>query len=201
MIHPEVAYEIAGLSPWGGMGHILIHGFLWDEHSPDIYELVRTGPFVPPISFPSRHCVITDAVKRELQLTGFSGFELLELPLGKVVESDWHFWDRTQPLDYSKLPADKDIYSPEDLILGPPHRDDLAGAMPKFWLLKGIQVHFEWATYTDDLQTLSWTRSELNGWDFYSPSGALLYLSERAKDWFQDRYGEWLEFLVFPITD
>jgi hypothetical protein len=201
MIHSDVAYEIHGLCPWGGMGDILIHGFLWNEHSPDVYELVRTGPFVSPISFPSGYCAITDAVKDDLQAAGFSGFELSELPLGKVVESDWHLWDRTQDLDYSKLPPDDEIYSPEDLILVPEHRPELAEGMPKFWLLKGVEVHFEWETYTDDLQTLSWTRSELNGWDFCSPSGALLFLSKRARDWFQDRYGEWLEFREFPIVE
>ena len=201
MVYPDVAYELHGLFPWGGMGDVLIHGFLWNEHIPDVYELVRTGPFVPPISFPSRTCVITDTVKNDLQATGFLGLELSELSLGKVVESDWHLRDRTQEFDYSMVPDDDAISEPEDLILVPEHRPDLAKGMPKMWKLRGVQVHFEWETYTDNLQSLSWTKSELNGWDFCSPSGALLFVSRQAKEWLQGRYGEWLEFREFPIVE
>jgi len=201
MNHPDKAWEIRRISPWGSMGNILIHGFLWDEHFPDVYELVRTGPFVPPISFPSGYCAITDAVKEELKTMGFSGVELSELPLGKVVESDWHLRDRTQDFDYSLVSDDDEISESEDLILVPEHCPDMAKGMPKMWLLRGVQVHFEWESYSDDLKTLSWTQSELNGWDFCSPSDSIVFVSQRAKAWLQDRYGTWVEFEEFPIVE
>ena len=60
-------YQLTDNHPWGDFGMILISGFLWDVNVPDRYEVIRTGPFIPPVTFPSGFCVIVDAVKTELE--------------------------------------------------------------------------------------------------------------------------------------
>src|SRR5687768_12425214 len=93
--------------PWGDYGSILVHGMTScsarDAHSP---ELQRTGPFVPPISFPGLGCVVvTDAMRRELESSGLTGFSFIPAIKSVIVPIAWHEWD---------LLSDEPSFYPED---------------------------------------------------------------------------------------
>ena len=93
--------------PWGDYGSILVHGMTSatarDTGSP---KLQRSGPFVPPISFPGLGCiVVTDAVRSHLQSSGLTGFSFVPVTKSVIVPIDWHEWD---------LLTDEPPFYPED---------------------------------------------------------------------------------------
>src|SRR5688572_30077347 len=48
-------FELEGPPTWGDFGQILFSGYPVGETDGKI-KLMRTGPFMPPITFPSSHC-------------------------------------------------------------------------------------------------------------------------------------------------
>jgi len=73
-------------SMWGDYGDILISG-MWVGDG----ELQRTGPFVPPISFPcTGDIVVTNESRRLLESSGLIGFLFRPVTKEHIVRLEWH---------------------------------------------------------------------------------------------------------------
>ncbi len=70
-------------------------------------SLDRSGPFVPPISFPafSDAVIVTRDTRMRLEASGMSGVgEFSPVQLRKVVLIDWQKWDKHRKLRGDQLP-------------------------------------------------------------------------------------------------
>jgi hypothetical protein len=118
------------LPDWGDYIDILIHGMA--DHLPRLgvsLQLERTGPFVPPISFPG-HVVVTDHVKRNLE-QHLPSLNFRPTIKTRIVRLDWHTWDTTT----SDPPIWPESGEPEDYILAEPHDPLLAEELGDLWEL------------------------------------------------------------------
>jgi len=96
-----------------------------------IIQLERTGPYIPPITFPgASDVVVTDAVKRQFERR-LPALHFLPLLIKKhIVRLDWQNWDPTAQ------PALRPITGePEDYILRNPHDDRAANKLGILWEL------------------------------------------------------------------
>ncbi len=121
------------LNRWGDYGSVLCNGLNLSLKRNDPLRLGRTGPFVPPISFPlaSDSVVITDRVKSQLvesQLSGIGKFHRV-IP-EKLVSIAWDQWDRTKKLSGDMLPYNGE---PEEYILHNPHDRIVAAEIESLW--------------------------------------------------------------------
>src|SRR5439155_24383330 len=97
MAQDKPTYRVeGGRAPWEDYGQILTHGMSahLGRDARGTIQLERTGPFVPPISFPGiGDVLVTDAVKKQLEASGLSGFSFRAVRLARIVRLDWHLWD------------------------------------------------------------------------------------------------------------
>lgn len=117
------------LDRWGDYGSILRNG-LFDTET---QRLDRTGPFVPPISFPgfSGAVIVTSEARQKLEASGMSGVgEFRPVLLGKVVFIDWQKWDKGRKLGRDQLPFNGE---PEEYILHNPHDAATASKIEPLW--------------------------------------------------------------------
>ena len=189
-------YRLRGpKAPWGDYGDILIHGMadscIRNTASP---KLQRSGPYVPPISFPGLDCIIvTDAVRQHLLASGLTGFSFVPVIKSVIVPIDWHEWD---------LLADEPPYHPEDgepesYLQADEHSQELAARMPQLWRLITVQGATEIreplggsraAGVKVTLRAYSW-----QGVDFFHADTTLhTYVSARAQQWLLDNYTPWI---------
>ena len=125
---------------WGDYGYVLCNGLGSYGESYKQTKLCRSGPFVPPISFPlgSKAVVVTDAARRLVQKTGLSGIgEFRLVDLDKVVQIDWENWDRTRELTDAMLPFNGE---PEEYILHNPHDSIVASMIDQLWTWHPEQI-------------------------------------------------------------
>ncbi len=100
--------------PWGDYGRILLAGM--SRHLPrkdGLIQLEKTGPFVPPISFPGTEVVVTSPLREAIEKN--PEFRLQFLPVIKqhIVWLEWEMWDTLSELP-SHMPRSGE---PEDYIL------------------------------------------------------------------------------------
>ncbi|AKF06311.1 hypothetical protein [Sandaracinus amylolyticus] len=119
-------YQPRAVAPWGDYGAILVHGMT--THAPRRADgripLERTGPFVPPITYPG-NILVNDDVRGALERSGLSGLSFTPVHKTRIVWSSWETWDRTAE-DPEEDPAHGE---PEDYILAVPHDEELARSM------------------------------------------------------------------------
>jgi hypothetical protein len=59
-------------------------------------QLEKTGPFVPPITFPGiGDIIVTDEMKQQMEKAGFRGIAFRPVEKTRIVEVPWHEWDLT----------------------------------------------------------------------------------------------------------
>ncbi|MEX0642069.1 MAG: hypothetical protein WD468_05180 [Pirellulales bacterium] len=141
MTEERVYYQMGGTTfAWHAFGRILIAGFFDDPKDPLVGEpvvnpvgkaLVRTGPFVPPVSFPIGHCVVTDSFRKELESSGLRGLAFAPVLKHHIVELHWEEWDRTKELEPWQLPES----GLEGYFLDHAHSPQAAAAMGHLWEL------------------------------------------------------------------
>jgi hypothetical protein len=174
--------------PWGDYGAILAHGMT--AHLPEVgglLQLERTGPYVPPITFPAgSDIVVTAAARTLLEASGLTGFDFRRVIKARIVRSAWETWDRSapEPLEYPESGE------PEDYILGRPHDEVLAEALgelsevdiaPSARVLRGDAVR---------LVAASW-----NGRDFFRAAEVRrTFVSERARRWLEETFPDHVSF-------
>lgn len=182
--------------PWGDYGSILLSGMTSHLSREDgLLQLERTGPFVPPISFPGiSEIVATDTMKAKLETSGLTGFTFQPVIKRHIVHLEWETWNKEAP----EPPLYPDTGEPEDYILLQPHSPSLAEEMeplcevvlqptasvervsvgPRPW---DVEIH---------VLLSSW-----DGSDFFRANGVgYNYLSEKAKLWLEEEVHDWVKF-------
>jgi hypothetical protein len=197
LLEQPIAWRLSGApSPWGDYGNILINGM--STHLPRSsgrIQLERTGPFVPPISFPVV-AVVTDVIRMELERQGLTGITFQDVRLARIVRLDWEKWDRTA--DLPQYPVDGE---PESLIVNRPHDEELAARMGPLWEL----VPAKWGTASTTrvsrkplkYRALLTPERDVPMPDVFRAAGtglAFTFVSPRAREWFAQRLGEWVQF-------
>lgn len=174
----------AAKTPWGDYGDILGQGMSSHlaRHN-GLLQLERTGPFVPPITFPGiSDVVVTDDFKTNLENSELIGISFRPVIKARIVRLDWQDWSRTQ----EQPPEYPTSGEPEDYILGNAHDADLAERIGALW---EICVHF----LANPAQVDSdWFRLTPDGYN---------YVSEVAKTLLERRVPEWVQFLPIDLNE
>jgi len=189
--------ESAHLLPegWGDYGFILQHGMA--AHLPRVggrLALERTGPYIPPITLPGiGDIVLTTAARQLLEASGLTGFGFLPVEKVLTVELRWESWDLA-----AKEPAQvPDSGEPEDYILGQSNSPEASAALGDLWEVSvrntaAIErVHDELR-----LDSTTWNGDDLFRGKAY---GGTLF-SQRARDWFCQNWGRYVDFTEVRAT-
>jgi hypothetical protein len=177
------------IAPWGRYGDVLLHGLCEDrDDDTDPLPLLRTGPFVPPLSQPFGGLVVTTRFRQQLLESELTGFSFQPVQLVRVVRIPWQEWDPDTELP-AVMPFRDD---PENYVLA---GDDEAELRSEIGRLFELRVDREVEVNRSDGVRIvegTWDRS-----DFVRPEGTRwTVVSERARDWLEDTAAEWVRFLA-----
>ncbi|MDQ3814601.1 MAG: hypothetical protein M3347_11700 [Armatimonadota bacterium] len=182
---------------WGDYSDTLFDGMASRDEQSGLLMLKRTGPFVPPISFPSG-IVVTDAFRAMLEASKLTSFSFQPVIKEHIVTLDWDQWD----LEAKEPEFYPDSGEPEDYILEGQHSPETAEQMPQLWelVVKGTahveRVIDKSARYGVALFLLV---STWNGDDFFrAPDVGYYYVTETAKAWLESQAPE---FVAFKAVD
>jgi hypothetical protein len=186
---------------WGDYGYILQHGMA--AHSPTAdgrLSLERTGPYIPPITLPGiGDVVLTSEAQKLLESSALSGFSFLRVVKTVIVELHWETWN-LKAEEPAQFPESGE---PEDYILGKPHNPNTATELGELWeivvpstatILRLRSVVSSYKELRIDVST--WNGSDLFRGDGY---GSILF-SERARNWFCEHWGRYVQFDEFPAA-
>jgi len=187
---------------WGDYSHVLVAGMSAHLDRRDgLIQLERTGPFVPPITFPGIGDVIaTDDFRQKLEDSGLTGITFQPVYKTRIVHLEWERWNwlAEEPDEY---PEDGE---PERYILGRPHSRPLAEAIGDLW-----EVCPRECVDVERVQVgaRSWDveiRVVLSTWDgtdwFRGRGYSYNYVSEKARTWLQENAPEWVAFEPAPTA-
>ena len=82
---------------WGAYGHVLVHGLATRDERSQLIRLARTGPWVPPISFPGAGAVVLRVrFAGQLEAAGLLPRLIFDpVIVDRAVDLPWHEWDPT----------------------------------------------------------------------------------------------------------
>jgi len=188
--------------PWGDYGHVLTHGMSKHLNRRNGHiQLERTGPFIPPITFPGvGDLVVTDAIRRELEGQDFSGLQFSAIDLVHIVNLNWETWDM-QAKEPQMLPPGGE---PEAYILKNAHDPASASALGELW--EGTVR--AWGRSTSELigrrpikYRVTLTSESDSIPDFFRADGArYIFVSLRAREWLERAVGSWVAFERVTFT-
>ncbi len=178
-------YTFGEIKPfWGDYGDVLINGISWIEDKKlgtEYIQLQRTGPFVPPITFPSIFdIVITDVLKRRLEESKLTGPSFKPVHKVKLVKINWHEWDR-ESRKPEKYPSQSE---PENYILRRKNRPELHEIVGELWEL------------------CLPPKNELSTVDLFSietPYRLEYVASRKAVRWLLDHVKDWISIAPFEV--
>jgi hypothetical protein len=197
---PERFYKISSRSiipgDWGDYGDILQHGMT--AHSRRIGDrlaLERTGPFIPPITFPGiGDVLLTEEARSSLAASGLTGFTFRPVEKKLIVRLDWEKWK----LSDDEPPLYPEQGEPENYILGQEHSPETATMLGEIWELvvpKTVQVV---VIEPENWREPSEYRIDASDWDgteiFRSVNVVGMYLTERARNWFLEHWADYIDF-------
>jgi hypothetical protein len=176
-------------SLWGDYGDILVHGMSCHlKRDNSLIQLERTGPFVPPISFPGiGDLVVTDEFRKNLDKSGLSGLQFQPVIKKHIVHLDWHLWDKS----VGKPPEHPEEGEPENYILTRPHSNEISAKVGDLWevLLKTS------ASVKREQGSISLICDSWQGEDIFHANGVgYIYVTEKAKDWLENHVSEFVSF-------
>ena len=196
-------YLLSGPDYWGDYGHVLIQGYADDrEQSNGVLEVSRTGPFMPPITFPRSgedQIVVTDEFRKELEAAQIGRLSFRMVIKKLVVEIPWQDWDLSAVYP-EELPDSGD---PDD-YLDRRHSPQAADALGDLWqviLNEGAIVETDIQPETLRGQILVHTPT-WNGdaifWGTDPPDSQFnvrrIVVSDRGKQWLEEHVGKWVHF-------
>jgi hypothetical protein len=172
--------------PLGDYGDTLVHGLT--ETAPDgTTLLMRTGPFVPPISQAPFAVIVTDAVRAAMQRQQFTGFTFAPVEKHRIVRLDWQGWDPS-----AEGPAEfPDSGEPEDYILRGIHDPQTAREMGDLRELRLPPIPCFQISGSSNYDP-----SKYSGQDICKMQrlGGYIYVSQRLRDWLFVNYAQWVTF-------
>lgn len=186
---------------WGDYGDILQQGMA--AHAPrenGRLALERTGPYIPPITFPGigGMMVLTSRARSDLDSSGLTGFTFQPVVKKLIVELRWEQWglDADVPAEYPETGE------PEDYILSKSHSPEAAAALGDLWevvVSRTAKVTKPDKPYTRDLyKEFRIVSSSWDGTDIFGSNDVGYdFFTERAQDWFFGHWGEYLDFEEF----
>ncbi|UIR56393.1 hypothetical protein LZQ00_00890 [Sphingobacterium sp. SRCM116780] len=183
--------------PWGDYGNTLLVGYAFPDENDETKILIeRTGPFVPPVYYWSDYLLISNIMKQKLEQSDLKGFDYQKTFFHKVVDIDWTNWD---------LEADKPkLYpaggEPENYIFTRKHNPDIANKMKPIWVLNLCEEVLIGKKDKDAIgrQNLflienSWKETDI----FLAVNTGFVFLSEKAKIWFENNSDGFADFELF----
>jgi hypothetical protein len=184
---------------WGDYGRILING-LGDREN-GLVAVNRTGPFIPPISFPDGAIVVSDAF-RGLLAKEFSGLKFQPVIKKRIVLLRWERWDRTAPSP-QRPPAGGE---PENYILRRGRSEKADDEMGPIWeLVVHPVLQYRSLGGWKDGYVYYVLRDSWNGDHFVSlahPRGFIIpVVTDAAKQFLELHAGEWLDFKEVVVVD
>jgi hypothetical protein len=195
-------YHLGSIRLWGDYGHILVNGMT--EEKDGQLQLKRTGPFVPPITFPGlSDLVVTDGFKKVLESLDIGSFECRPVLKARIVTLRWERFDR----DATEPPIRPKNGEPEEYILARPHSPSVAKAMGELWQV----VLRDGAIVDTDIKRAPWdydVRVHARTWNgdhlFYGKKpdayfGRWILVTEKGKEWLEHHVGDWVRFELLPI--
>ena len=158
-----------------------------------VIQLERTGPFMPPITFPGAGDMVVKAwLRQRLLESGLTGITFGQVVKRLVVRFDWHLWDRSagEPPEY---PEDGE---PENYILGHPHSEQASRMIADVFEL--VPKNAAAIDRSDGIRVLagSWGNADV----FRAQGLGWCFVSERARDWFSTVVGEHVAFEAVPVV-
>jgi len=181
---------------WGDYGEILQHGMT--AHSRRIdgkLALERTGPFIPPITFPGiGDVLLTEEARSHLASSGLKEFTFQPVEKKLIVRLRWEQWDLTTP----NPPVHPEQGEPENYILGHEHCPDIAAAMGDIWELVVPKTAHVTASRPGGFRTPWECRVDSSTWNgddiFRSAAAGGIYITEHARDFFLQHFEECVGF-------
>jgi hypothetical protein len=181
-------------APWGDYGRILAHGM--SRHlgrQNEIIQLERTGPHIAPITFPgSGDIVVTSAFRSALEKSGLERFAFRPVIKSHIVELDWESWDPTTKNPF-KYPEGGE---PESYLLGQPHSPAASEALGDLWELcleGGMDVA------RDGWKFVGFLPETWNGLDLFNVrTTGYSFVSQKARNWLELSFGDYVEFESVP---
>lgn len=186
---------------WGDYGDILQHGMgAHSARQEGRIQLERTGPYIPPVSFPGlRGFVLTSEARLLLESSLLTGYTFRPVDKKLIVELHWEEWDLNAP-EPASYP---ETGEPEDYILGRPHSSKAAEQIGDLWevvippaveVLRSRPIVESWKELT--IKSATW-----NGADIFASSDVgYTFLTERAQRWFSENFGEYVSFEQFQTN-
>lgn len=155
-------------------------------------QLERTGPFVPPIFFPTpAEIVVTSSFQENLRQSGLSGLSYRRIDVATAVVLRWELWDRSARMP-SVLPQSGE---PEDYLPIGKRDAGCAENIGQLWEIEApvsgigrkMTVGFREYRYVAEL--------EPNAPDFCRVAGfGFVLVSDRARAWLSDAAPDWISF-------
>jgi len=183
---------------WGDYGDILQQGMgAHSEGADGRLQLERTGPYIPPITFPGFGGFVLTSVARDLlEGSGLIGYSFRPVDKKLIVELHWEDWDLNapEPRDYPESGE------PEDYILGKTHCPEAAVALGDLWevlvpknvrVLRPRPIVDSWRELTIDSST--WDGADIFG----SEDVGCVFFTERARNWFLGPFEKYVDFEEF----
>jgi hypothetical protein len=187
---------------WGDFGDALISGDARRETDDGPLSLHRTGPFLPPISFPwitntgGYAVVVTSEFKQQLEELKLPDVTFREAAKTRIIPLAWERWDRSSRVP--RVPPDEG--EPENYIEDKAHDPNSAAKMSRaFELVAPVgpvgvdQVEDpEWG-YLDEFEAET-IPAEVPPITRSHPTHGRLVVNEWMKAWLGDNAGEWVRF-------
>jgi hypothetical protein len=184
-------------SQWGDYSRILIHGMSCHlSRKNDVIQLERTGPYIPPISFPGiGDVVVTDAFRRQLESSALIGLRFQPVIKERIVHLDWQTWD----LSGSRSPERPEGGEPEGYILDRPHSPEISDKMGELWELAG---GYNAKARKDPSGELVLIGASWQGTDFFRAEDGWrsVLVSESARAWILEHAGKHAHFIEVPVV-
>lgn len=187
---------------WGDYGDVLISGYARRETDDGPLSLHRTGPFLPPISFPwitnkaGRAVVVSAEFKKQLESLNPPGILFREAGKSRIIPLAWEKWDLGAS-DPAKYPDESE---PENYVWEKKHNMACAAKMSAAYELVpsvgpvdvdpvedprgGYLDEFTAAAIPGDVPSIA--RSH--------PTHGKVVVDNQMKAWLEKHAGEWVRF-------